>query len=342
MALLRAVDGEVSDENRCLKWPTLADWMEEVQEAPIWLCEGLVPETGLTYVTGHSKRCKKTFFSDLLTLCVASGKAHDLIKPLKSGLVISVQEEGQAQANKGRFNCFIKEYGFDPNCLSNIIYSFRSGVNLLDAQWQEDMINLVTERKPVMMIWDPLTFLHTANENRAEEMKPVIAFARTIAQLGCAVVINAHLNGSRGEDAMADIDSQMRGSTVFINSYDSHIAFRKYRQTLQDEPIEMTVRSKIYPQQDLYAYWDIVDSGKNDGTLLQAKFWTVEREDEESLDSVDPDIADRVPELEYDQGYSVKDLKDLWGISMDVAKRAIDTLTNHGILEKRSRKYYRA
>lgn len=329
---------DYEEESLCQSWPTLDAWMASVPDEEIWLCEDLVPEKGLTFVSGHSKVTNKSFFVDLLMMCVASGQKHDVIKPLRATKVIAVQAEGHALGIKGRFECYMREYGFPESCLKNIIYSLKSGIDVLDPKWQNSMLQLVKDEKPSLMVWDPLTSIHLGNDVDNQEMQKIVAFARNVIALDCAVLVVVHLNKTNGTDRDRDIDAQVRGATALVNGYDSHIAFRKYSD---EEPIEFIVRSKIGPQQDLIAEWDIKSSDKKGG-LQKARFKSYSRDSEEGIVATVPaGIVSKAEALKPEVGYTSGILGKLWSCKADLASRYAQDLYKMGILEPQGRKWFK-
>ncbi len=306
--------------------PTLNVWLESVDESRAWLIDHILPQDALVLISGQQKRAYKTWFAFNLALCIATGKGSGLILPKVTGPVIFVEEEGTQAKTKERFIMLCNTLGIEREELSNIYFAHRKRIKLDDDAWRKKLVELVRTVKPVLVIYDALSYAHTGNENSHEDMSPVIDTLASLRAEGCTVAILAHLDKDRGENPRADIDTQIRGSSIIVNAYDCHIALRRYKMT--QAHIDCVIRSRDDEERRYSAVWNI----DSEALTARLSFLQVIEGEKDTQDLLVKCKA--IMEQDPDGVWTSRRLRELWGVSEKTARTIRDALVKSGALEQ--------
>lgn len=254
----------MSDEFESEKWdpPLLVDFLKEKSEQEPWLIEGYLLDEGLNLISGPQKLSKKTFTAFLMSAAIAEGKQLGPFKPSRQGKVLVLEEEGTLLKTQERWLALAKFYKFK-KAQKNIWFAFRHGVQLDTQEWCATLVEFVTANRPVLVVFDNLSFMHTGNENSNEDMKIVASALADIRRAGTACVFLAHTSKGVGSDPTADIDRQVRGGAIISNAYDIHIAIRNY--VGPEAGVSVEVRCRDAPEQYKRGRW--IFTGKRDDPL---------------------------------------------------------------------------
>lgn len=316
--------------------PRLGDWLDQAaQNKKRWIVDRLIPEKGITLLSGQQKRARKTWTSDLIALCVASGKVDlgRFITPCSTHPVLYVQEEGQALQTRDRILSLANTLQLREHIAElPIHFAFQNFVRVNKEYWQKAIHKHLDKVPTDLVIFDGLTFIHDVDENSKQEMATVVDALRKIRNRGTAVLLLCHLNDSKGENEKADIDTQIRGSTIVANAYDSHIALRKYDGTLG--PIKVKVRHRGAEGFEGSITWHV----ENDEEGIAQHAWLDWAEGEELPFEIDTLVSVLMPDQLYDKAT----LRKLWGgMTAKKCNDAIKMLEGEGILHAHSKGRYR-
>ncbi|NJO17728.1 MAG: AAA family ATPase [Thioploca sp.] len=136
--------------------------------------------------------------------------------------------------------------------------AFRPLIKLDREEHVKLVLNAVKKYKPRLVILDPLFRMLEGDENSQKDINKVIDALFKIRACGTVIMLLAHLNTTHGDNAQKDIDSQVRGSSLIVGSYDVHLALRKY--TNKTKHIDLTVRNRNGAEEEFAVFWKI----KND------------------------------------------------------------------------------
>lgn len=314
-----------------LPWqpPTLAEWLDSVDESARWIIENLIPDDALVIISGQQKRAFKTWFAFLVALSVATGKTFGLLKPQRTGPVLIIEEEGSKAETKGRFLKLCATYGIDPKTLTNIRFSHRERVKLDDKDWRRKLVLLVREMKPALVIYDALTLSHTGDENKQEDMIAVVDSMQAARQQGATFIMLAHLDKARGENPRADIDNQVRGSSVVVNAYDSHLALRRYKMTAAH--IDLIARHRGASEHFYSASWDVADP-TDQAPQGKAKLSLLEVIEGAKANDGLINKCRAICEASSAPSWSARGLREAWEVSEKTAKLVREALVEEGFL----------
>jgi RecA-family ATPase len=240
--------------------PTLAEWLFEEGAHRRWIVPELVPAESLILVSGQQKLAKKTWFSDALALAISTGVVIGGLKTECAGPVLYCQEEGSHAGTRERLFGLCRTYDIDPKSLQKTYYAFHNRVKLDTELWSERLLRAVEAWHPVLVIFDNLSYMHLGDENSSADMNVVADTIHNLRAAGASIMFLAHLDKVRGARPKADIDSQVRGSSLIVNFYDVHLALRRYRES--EAHINLTARYREDEERIYTISWDIVKNGE--------------------------------------------------------------------------------
>lgn len=236
----------------------LCDWIEEQSENKRWLIDDLIPEDGLILLSGQQKLAFKTWFAFATAIAISSGKSMSMLKPNRKAGVLIIEEEGGKAQTRSRFLAIAKGFGANKEDLENIHFSFRNRVKLDNPVHKSQIKKLCEKHKPGLVILDALTYLHSGDENKIQDMLKVVDTINMIRSMGISVLIIAHLDKTRGSNVKTDIDLQIRGSSIISNSYDIHLALRRFSN--QQKTIALTARARDEEEKFYKVDWKILSN----------------------------------------------------------------------------------
>jgi hypothetical protein len=202
------VDSDRPGTERPLRAVPLLDFLKEESGEADWLVDGVVPGHGLLVLAGLPKTFKSLLVGQL-SLCVASDELRFIGRGTRHGSVVMVEEEGGLKGLQDRFSRQGDVLGELPPRL-HIIASQGVRIDSGLAQLEGACAGIA----PVMIVLDPMQFLHTKNENLADEMAPLMRGLIGLAtRLGCVVVLVHHEPKPVAERA-GPLVARSRGSIV--------------------------------------------------------------------------------------------------------------------------------
>jgi hypothetical protein len=203
---------------------TLAELFE--RPAPQYLIDQLIPERSLLEVVG-APGTFKTFVMASAGLSIASGQPEFFGYPItKHGPVLAIVAEG-AGSYPHRVRVWCDEHGVDPLTIPFRVIPIP--VNLRDPSFQQELLTIVEEMRPVLLIVDTRSRCTPgAEENSAKDMGEVIGFFSELqTPSGCAIASVHHPTKS-------DPTGGGRGSGVFFGAMDT-----EFRITTDDDSADV-------------------------------------------------------------------------------------------------------
>lgn len=299
--------------------PTLDTWLDSVDEEENWLVEHFVPADAIILLSGQQKRAFKTWNAFLLAASIASGKSVAGLNVVRSGPVLIIEEEGAKPETKGRWNRL--KAGHDFGKLDNLYFAHRQRIKLDDKAWLAKLQSWLQAIKPILVVYDGLTFAHSGDENSHEDMSKVVDSLQMIRNTGASVIMLAHLDKARGENPKADIDTQVRGSSLIVNMYDVHIAARRYKAS--QAYIDTIVRARDHGEKRFSITWDVPeDKDYAKASILQII------EGEKPVENA----VERCRSLLKPGSYTARGLRELWGVSEKTARTIRERLIEDGVI----------
>lgn len=250
LELLRALDGEDGVEasffETCQKIDDLGDTSQ-----PKELVKDLLFEETFAIIGGDPKAGKTTLALQI-ALCVVTGLPFFGRAPSKTGPAVLLQ----ADMGAGYFRHVVSELGrgleadqFD----HPIHYRCSTGVNLAERSTRSRVLSEIRRLNPVLIVADPLRDLHGGNEDKSEEIKPVLDFFLELRDTTrSTVIVIDHLTkpqeASKGGKRPAGYS--LRGSGAKYGRADSILIVRDQGQGLSR--VEITHRYGATPPPVFY------------------------------------------------------------------------------------------
>jgi len=198
---------------------TGADIIGEKEKPTSYLVRGLVGHPSLNILFGEEGAAKSMLMANL-ALSVAGAREKWLSWDVAlTGAVIYVDAEMDTQSVKNRF--IRMSNAFSPQQKSLLSRLIIISEPPFFQDFKDEIIELCETHKPVLIIFDDLYFLHSADENNASEMKEIMGEFRELRDKFQTTVFVVH-HTRKGEDIGTFMSNkQMRGSQVLGAIVDS-------------------------------------------------------------------------------------------------------------------------
>lgn len=176
-----------------------------------WLIDGIAPEIGTGFIAGRFS-VGKSWLTQSLVLSVATGKKWLGKFPVKQGQVLVIDEENAQPLITQRMKQLCAGMGINPKVDIPISYAIKQRMNFsVDSKGRpsksyDDLCRWSQKNNPVMIISDSLTRVHTNNEDRSYEMRPVFENIDKFCQKFKTVSIFTHHSGHDGDRMRGTVD----------------------------------------------------------------------------------------------------------------------------------------
>ena len=270
----RLVDAEEQPTRDPLRACTIEELL--ARPRPSYLVDQWIPTGSLCQVVGEPESLK-SFFMCHVGLTIASGQKACFGYPVaKSGPVLYIAAEGGG-AFQYRILGWCDEHGVDPTTVPFRVIPLP--VNLRDMKLQQELLQIVHDQKPVLVIVDTLSrCLPGADENAARDMGEVVAFCTDLITRANATVAFVHhptksepRGGGRGSGAIfgavdTELRSALNGDREPNGSQAIQITCAKQKDDLKPEPLDLV--GHVVPVRNLKGVEMIHASGRPITTLV--------------------------------------------------------------------------
>lgn len=191
-----------------------------------WQIKGLITKGGTAVVAGEPKAGVKTWILIEGALAVATGTKMCGQFDAQEGSVAIFFAEDQAQSVRNRLRALVK--GSDRQLQRGRLHLQPRG-EFIDLLKDEDLAWIVASARRLpkldLLVLDPLRDIHSAAEDKSDEMSPVMRRLRLLSDLlgGCTVWISHHTPKVSKDSAKRRPGQNMRGSSAIHGSIDSGI-----------------------------------------------------------------------------------------------------------------------
>lgn len=309
--------------------PRLDHWLEEAKNAPepTYMVEGLVPSDSITILTGTAKEAYKTWFTFLLSMCVASGKSAALINPKEQGGVLIIELEGPRKQTYDRWKMLEKGSGINLEGLP--IYFWHRGEVLLNkSQHVKAICKTIAANNIKFVVIDTLAKSMQGDENSSSDVGDIMRAMDRLREAndGVSICFIHHL-GKPAQGFRRDIDDEVRGSSSIKGFYDSHLAIRKLYNI--GTYLVLIVRSSDAEEKQFLLKWEI--SSKTQSAELKMHDMSLGF----PKDFLEEAVSSWMPGEVYDN----KSLMDNWRTDYDSVVNLIRALRDADIIEKQKKGY---
>ena len=192
-----------------------------------WLVDGLITRGGIATL-GAEPKSGKTWLAVEIAVAVASGQPVCGKYSARKGRVAYFFAEDLAVQVRNRIRALAAGHGIAVDKLGDLFVCPRG--KFLDVTKDEDLAWVVASCRELgkidLLVLDPLRDIHSAAEDKSDEMSPVMRRLRLVAELlGCTVAVAHHKSKSTSDNDKRRGGQQMRGSGAVHGSTDSGIYF---------------------------------------------------------------------------------------------------------------------
>ena len=149
-----------------------------------WTIPFILPKSGIVAICADAG-VGKTWFSLYIGICIVTGRKFLNKYDVEKGPVIYINQE----MDFGEIQDRLKELGLTEGVP---FYTFKIRDFSLEEHG-EQLIELAKEVKPLLIVFDSLSRIHSKNENSSQEMGWVIKFFIKLSDLGAAVLFPHHV-----------------------------------------------------------------------------------------------------------------------------------------------------
>ena len=316
---------EAAPVTRPFPWAVPApDFIRTAPAQPEFLVPKRVPAGSFVVVQGRPNIGKTFLVLHYAALTAAQGKR-----------VLLVEEEGTHVANAQR----LRWMGLTD---VNLSIAHRQGVRLDKAEWVEELGSFCRVQRISLLLLDPLTELHSGDENDALQMRKVTEAVKVLHrhQPELAIVLLHHTTkGSWSEETSRAEHS--RGSGVLVGAADVQLGLSKL------------TASSMVPRPLVHFRVDVLKAREFEIPLPESFTLTVvdgcakvlcremEAPEDERRSETLEELADRaweiLPEHEGSEGMTQDVLRARLGVGSDKVKKAVGLLEKEGRLIRRQR-----
>jgi len=239
---------EVKDTN-ALQVIDVADYINTEPAAPDCVLTDTFERGDKVAIIGQSKR-RKTFFLMQGCLCLATGRKFMSWETPHKQRVLLVQYEIKASHAHRRIHRLARALGIKASDLRGqfFVISARGQKLTLDAVEREAIA-----RKVAVIAFDPLFKMTEGDENKAQDLKPILsAFDRMAESTGAAVLYVHH--DAKGTPGDRDIRDRGAGSNVIGRDYDACFTITEQKDD-EDAVVVHTLLRNFPPQDPIALEW---------------------------------------------------------------------------------------
>jgi archaellum biogenesis ATPase FlaH len=236
----------IGSETVKLKVSTLQDILN--YEDPAYLIDSILIENSLTLLSGYSG-VYKSILSSCMALSVLTGqKLFGHFDVIKKGKVLIVDEENPGAFLKER----VQKMGFT-NHMPVSFFHFQK-VRVDNPDCFAEVLQVIKDIKPTLVIFDTLIRIHTRKENETE-MALVMERLRDIVNLGVTVLVIHHHRKGAGDKKEA-----VRGSSDILAGVDIHLSIEEKEKEKDHIIVLSSPKSRTKPLDSMRLKFEATNS----------------------------------------------------------------------------------
>lgn len=249
---------------------------EALNENPI--VEGLLYKEEFLLCSATAKT-GKTFLALELAKCVVTGQSFlGEFKTVKGKVLYFETELKPNKLRKRMIKMGI--YSPENSDLKNLLIC-KKALKIDSNEGALELIKAITDHAPDLIILDPFYRLHSRNEDRAQEITPVLSWLKEIAQFYKVAFFVLHHEGKKGESNGNQTSHRPRGSSAFADVPDVIISMGR---DTDKKSCRLSIENRNYQGSQLLiklredcSGWDLISSSNesNEEIDLEAVFQKV-------------------------------------------------------------------
>lgn len=210
-----------------------------------WLVEGLWCDQAVGIVGGEPKCCKSFLALDLAVSVASGAPCLRRFPAVRTGPVLLFPAEDALGVVRQRLGGICAAAGVDFASLPVDVITAPTLRLDLPADRQR-LERTVAERRPRLLVLDPLIRLHRIDENDASQVAPLLSFLRELQRTYQVAVVVVH--HARKDAGGTRPGQALRGSSELHGWGDSNLYLRRHKQSLT-----LTTEHRAAPSADPFA-----------------------------------------------------------------------------------------
>ena len=210
-----------------------------------WLVEGLWCDQAVGIVGGEPKCCKSFLALDLAVSVASGAPCLRQFRAVRTGPVLLFPAEDALGVVRQRLGGICAAAGVDFQTLQVDVITAPTLRLDLPADRQR-LERTVAERRPRLLVLDPLIRLHRIDENDASQVAPLLSFLRELQRTYQVAVVVVH--HARKDAGGTRPGQALRGSSELHGWGDSNLYLRRHKQSLT-----LTTEHRAAPSADPFA-----------------------------------------------------------------------------------------
>ena len=183
---------------------------------PEWLVDGIAPIGAGTLLAAREK-AGKGFLTIDLCACVSTEEPF-LDRAVKAGPAIYCAAEENIRDVRDRIQHRIGTVRDAPFHVLPLAGFTPDRLDLTDPDSMGRLREMIEGYRPVLVVIDTLREVHTGQEDKSDDMGPILRPVRTLAhEFNCAIIVNHHMSRAGGS----------RGSTAIPAAFDQILTFSR-------------------------------------------------------------------------------------------------------------------
>jgi hypothetical protein len=204
--------------------------LDEANEKPPWLVEGLWARAGVGILGGAPKCCKSWLALDMALSIASNTSCLDTFAVHDAGPVMLYMAEDAAPIVKSRLLGICRHRRMKLDELPIDVITAAS-LRIDRERDQLRLVRTVRHVKPRLLVLDPFVRLHRVDENDAGAVSGVLGYLRTLQrELDVAVLVVHHARKNGASNGQAG--QSLRGSGDLHAWGDSNLYLRRQKNTL--------------------------------------------------------------------------------------------------------------
>lgn len=189
-------------------------------ERPKFLIQGLLPEKGITAMSGHPG-CGKSWIMLEMAKSIALGEPFLNRYNTRQGNVLIIDEESGIWEMRRRLELLRYPENTPVHFYSQTSFKVDGDDDL------EELLRTVSDNDIKLIVIDPFAAIHSGVENSAEEAQSVMHRLQSFNDVGASVLFIHH----HRKTGVGNSGQSLRGSSAFSGRLDSHITVERTNET---------------------------------------------------------------------------------------------------------------
>ncbi len=203
------------------KWLVdLEDLLAEPDEDEEWIVNGICAHPTVSLVCGDAKTYKSILVQEMCVAVATGTPFLGLFAVPEPRTVVYVQEESSRRAVRKRFRWLLKGRGMTVADLERRLKIVTNrGVQLDQPKEVQKLVSRAVKKyQPALLAFDPLVEMHSGDENKTEQMRPVMRVIKALRdQFNVSIIVVHHNNKSPEFNTP---EKSIRGSTAIWAAMD--------------------------------------------------------------------------------------------------------------------------